>query len=68
MWALVIGLLPVVLGGVGYLVRRWLERQRADQGLGRKIKVLSIYRGMKRTGLTTADLQRLERQLVDSGA
>lgn len=57
-WATV----PIILGGVGYLLRRWLERRHKSEGLRRKLQALALHQGLKRAGLSLEELERLERR------
>lgn len=55
-WMVVAG---PVLGGVGYLVRRSLEGRRRGETLKRRLQALALVQGMRRTGLTVSELDRL---------
>ena len=56
--------MPLAIGAVGYLLRRWLERRAKNEALRRKLQTLSLYQGMKRTGLSVAELDQLEREVT----
>ena len=47
------------LAGFGYLIRRWMEGRRRGEVLKRRLQALKLWKGMKRTGLTMQDLDRL---------
>lgn len=48
-----------MLAGIGYLIRRLLEGRRRGETLKRRLQALALWQGMKRTGLTVRDLDRL---------
>ena len=47
------------LAGVGYLVRRWIEGRRRSERLKRRLQALALWQGMRRTGVTVGELDRL---------
>ena len=55
-WMVVAG---PVLAGMGYLLRRWIEGRRRGETLKRRLQALALLQGMRRTGLTLSDLDRL---------
>lgn len=57
--------LPLVAGAIGYLCRRWMERRKRSEGLKRKLQALALHAGLKRSGLTMQNLERLERDASD---
>ncbi len=60
-----LALAPVIVGGVGYLARRWFERRRRSEGLKQKLQALALHAGLRREGLTLEDLRKLERKAAD---
>jgi hypothetical protein len=60
-WAAV----PLAVGAMGYLARRWIERRRRAEGLNRKLQALALHVGLRREGLTLDDLDQLERRAGD---
>lgn len=52
------GVAPV-LAGLGYLIRRALEGRRRGETLKRRLQALALFQGMRRTGLTLRELDRL---------
>lgn len=54
------------VGVAGYLAKRWLENVRINELLSRRLKVLEIYRGLRRAGLEAADLQKIEQELASA--
>jgi hypothetical protein len=57
--------IPIMAGGVGYLVRRFLERRRRAEALKRKLQALALHQGMKREGLSMQDLEQVEREAAN---
>lgn len=55
-WMVVVG---PALAGMGYLVRRLLEGRRRGETLKRRLQALALLQGMRRTGLTLRELDRL---------
>lgn len=53
---------PIAVGAVGFLARRWIERRRRSEGLKRKLQALALHVGLRREGLTLDDLRSLERK------
>lgn len=56
-WAL----LPVAIGGLGYLAKRYVEGAASAEAVRRRLEVLKLLRGLRREGATMADLDRIER-------
>ena len=54
-----IAVVAPVLAGVGYLCRRLIEGRRRGERLQRRLQALALLQGMRRTGLTAHDLDRL---------
>jgi len=52
-----------VLGGFGFLARRFLERDPMTTVIDRRLRLVSLHRRMKAAGLTEKDLIQLERRL-----
>jgi len=57
-----IGAATAAAAGIGYLVKRWIERRRPSEALTRRLKALELLRGMKREGVSMAELEQIERQ------
>jgi hypothetical protein len=55
-------ILPIVLAGLGYLAKRWIERRRRSEALRRKLQALALHQGMVRAGVNLSDLERIERE------
>lgn len=51
------------LAGFGFLARRWLRRERTDETIARRLKVVSLYQRMRAAKLDVDGLERLEREL-----
>jgi hypothetical protein len=52
-----------VLGGFGFLARRFLERDPLTTVIDRRLRLVSLHQRMKAAGLTEKDLIQLERGL-----
>lgn len=52
-----------VMGGFGFLARRFLERDPLTTVIDRRLRLVSLHQRMKAAGLTEDDLIRLERGL-----
>lgn len=48
-----------VLAAVGYVLRRLIEGRRRGETLKRRLQALALWQGMRRTGLTLGELDRL---------
>ena len=48
-----------LLAGLGYLVRRIIERRRRGETLKRRLQALALWQGLQRTGLSVRDLDQL---------
>jgi len=53
-----------VLGGLGFLARRFLERDPLTTVIDRRLRLVSLHQRMKAAGLTDKDLIQLERGLA----
>jgi|EndMetStandDraft_9_1072997.scaffolds.fasta_scaffold4329624_1 hypothetical protein len=54
------------LAGIGFVVRRWWRRERLDEIIARRLKLVSLYQRMTAAKLDVKALEELERDL--SGA
>ena len=61
-------LVAAVLGGLGYLVQRWLRPDAVAETINRRLKLVTLYQKMRTAGLDDAELERLERRLMNGGA
>lgn len=52
-----------VLGGFGFLARRFLDRDPLTTVIDRRLRLVSLHQRMKAAGLTEKDLIQLERGL-----
>lgn len=51
------------LTGFGWLVARWLNRDAMTQRIDHRIKLILLHERMRRAGLSTNDLDRMEQEL-----
>ncbi len=56
-WVVVVG--PAI-AGMGYILRRLIEGRRRGEILKRRLQALALFQGMRRTGLTLRELDRLD--------
>ena len=56
-WLMVI--LAPAMAGAGYLLRRLIEGRSRGETLKRRLQALALIHGMRRTGLTLSELDRL---------
>lgn len=61
-------LVAAVLGGLGYLVQRWLRHDAVSETINRRLKLVTLYQKMRTAGLDDAELERLERRLMNGRA
>lgn len=51
------------LTGFGFVVRRWWRRERLDEIIARRLKLVSLYQRMAAAKLDVKALEKLERDL-----
>lgn len=51
------------LTGIGFVVKRWLRRERLDEIIARRLKLVSLYQRMTAAKLDIKALEKLEREL-----
>lgn len=51
------------LTGFGWLIARWLNRDAMTQRIDHRLKLILLHERMRRAGLSTNDLDRMERDL-----
>ncbi len=60
-----LALVPIVAAAAGYLARRLIEGKPREEALVRRLRALSLLRGMRRERLTLEDLDRVERDAIE---
>jgi hypothetical protein len=57
--------LAAVLSAIGFIVRRWIRKDRITEVIERRLKLVALHQKMAAAGLEDADLDRLERRLAN---
>lgn len=52
------------LAGIGYLIRRWMRRERVDDIIARRLKLVSLHQRMRAAKLDIEDLETFEREVT----
>ena len=63
-------LMPVATTAIAvlaYLIRRGVEKVAVNERLARRIKVVELYRSLRRANLKADELDGIERELLASG-
>lgn len=57
--------LEAALSAIGFIVRRWIRKDRISEIIERRLKLVALYQKMIAAGLNVGDLDRLERHLAE---
>lgn len=55
-----------LLAVLGYVIKRWVEKLEVTERLARRLRVVELYRALRRANLSADDLDRIERDLLAS--
>jgi len=64
MYQILATVVGAIMGGLGALVRRFLERDSLAMVIDRRLRLVSLYQRMRAAGLTESDLIQLEQDLT----
>lgn len=56
--------LAAALSAIGFIVRRWVRKDRMTEVIERRLKLVALHKKMTAAGLDDGDLDRLERRLA----
>lgn len=64
MYQVIAAVLAAGFAGIGYVIRRWLRRERVDEVIARRLKLVALHQRMKAAKLDIKALEALEREIT----
>lgn len=64
MYQVIAAVLAAVCAGIGYLIRRLLRRERVDEVIARRLKLVALHQRMQAAKLDVKALEALEREIT----